>query len=597
MLEKYIQIDPNLSLSLQDQIKTGITHAITSGFLDRSVPITSSRKLATSLKVSRNTVLRVYEQLNAEGFFVSRERKGYYINPELNIKPKPLTTRDQQQTLPWNKYVKLTTLDSPPSPQELSEYPYRFIHGMVDETTFPVAEWRKCAIQSLNKINSKRWTSEFENYDELIEQIRTRVLPRRGIFAQHNQIMVTMGTQHSLNLISRLLTDQSTTVGIENPGYPEAVNQLSAKTDRIVPIDIDEQGAVINESLHSCDLVYVTPSNQFPTTVRMSKHRRQTLLQAAEEHDFLVIEDDFEHETNFIDEDIPALKGEIHSERIIYLSSFSSTIAPGLRLGFIVAAPQFIELAKRLQQRNHTCPPKNNCQTLALFLKLGYYDSLIHRLLTRYRSKWLTMEKALNFYFPQSGVASALSGTAFWIDYKPGFDANRLANVAQQHGILINSGEKYYFANAKRNGIRLSFNSIDESDIREGIKRLALLAQHIMPDDSLETVKGQRLKAEEVREVVDDYIICTTDCFNIPYKVTFQQDGRMHGMSNRPNDEDEGYWWLEEDTLCIQWKKWQFSDVRRQKLIRHNNTLYRFDENGLLVSKGTLLPKASIPSH
>lgn len=591
VLEKYIQVDPQLPLSLQDQIKTSITCAISSGFLDKSAPVTSSRKLAQSLKVSRNTVLRVYEQLNSEGFFVSKERKGYFINPELNITPAIPRPHFEKKKIDWGQYLKQRVEVEQVTCAELKDYPYRFISGMVDEATFPVADWRRCAIQSLNKVNSKRWTSEAEDFSELIEQIRTRVLPRRGIFVQSNQIMVTMGTQHSLSLISQLLVNQHTNVGIENPGYPEAVNQLGSRASKVNPINVDQSGAIVDQAMWESDIVYVTPSNQFPTTVRMSSQRRQQLMSAAEAHDFLVIEDDFEHETNYIESDIAALRGDYNSERIIYLSSFAPTIAPGLRIGFVVAAPELIEQAQRLQQKTHTCPPKNNCQTLALFLSLGYYDALLHRLLASYRSKWLTMEKALNFYFPQSGVFSAFSGTAFWIDYKPGFDASQLARMAKQHGILINSGEQYFFDRPKKNGIRLSFNSIDESNIREGLRQLSTLAQQIMPELILDDICGDRLSGMEIKNLLQRFNIHTTDCFSIPYEVNFQLDGRMHGKSNRPNDEDEGYWWIEDDCLCVQWKNWQFSEVRKQTLILQNDLIYRFDQDGLLVSKGILVRK------
>ncbi|MCK6264029.1 PLP-dependent aminotransferase family protein [Vibrio sp. ZSDE26] len=588
MLEKYIHIDPNHSLSLQDQIKTSITQAIVSGFLDRSVPVTSSRKLAMSLKVSRNTVLRVYDQLNEEGFFISKERKGYFINPDF-ILSLPKVSLSTSSEFNWDDYLKTDTVSYEQVAQQGGNYPYRFIHGMVDETIFPVAEWRKCAIQSLNKANSRQWTSTSDDYDDLIEQIRTRVLPRRGIFAKSEEIMVTMGSQQSLHLISRLLTSSDSTVGIENPGYPEAYAQFSAKQPKIVPLNIDSSGLVIDEKLAQCDVVYTTPSNQFPTTVRMPTERRKELIESAKENDFLIVEDDFEHEVNFIEEDILALKGEYATERVIYLSSFSSTIAPGLRIGFIVAAAPLIERAKLLQRKSHTYPPKNNCQTLALFISLGYYDALIQKLLKSFRSKWLTMEKALNYYFPQSGVIPSLAGTAFWVNYTEGFDAIKLARLAEDKGILINSGEQYYFIDHCINGFRLSFNSIDEVKIREGVRQLSLLAKQILPLERLEQSKGVHLKGKNIREVLTNHVLLTSDCFNIPYRITFQIDGRMHGISDRPNDVDEGYWWVEDDRLYYQWKTWQFADIRALSLVQDGQYLSRFDDDGYCVSRGKLL--------
>ncbi|MGF1721895.1 PLP-dependent aminotransferase family protein [Vibrio kyushuensis] len=589
MLEKYIHIDPNHTLSLQDQIKTGITQAIVSGFLDRSLPVTSSRKLAMSLKVSRNTVLRVYDQLSEEGFFISKERKGYFINPEF-ILSTPKITLSSTSEFNWDNYLKADDSNYERAAQQGGNYPYRFIHGMVDESIFPVAEWRKCAIQSLNKANSRQWTSTHDDYEELTEQIRTRVLPRRGIFAKSEEIMVTMGSQQSLHLISRLLTSGTSIVGIENPGYPEAYAQFSAKQPMILPLNIDEQGLVVDDNVAQCDIVYTTPSNQFPTTVRMSAERRKQLIKSAKEHDFLIVEDDFEHEVNFMEQDTLALKGEYSTERVIYLSSFSSTIAPGLRIGFIVAAAPLIERAKLLQRKSHTYPPKNNCQTLALFISLGYYDGLIQKLLKSLRSKWLTMEKALNYYFPQSGVIPSLAGTAFWINYTEGFDAIKLARLAEEKGILINSGEQYFFTNRCSNGFRLSFNSIDEVNIREGVRQLSLLAKQILPLERLENSKGLRLTGKGIRSVLTENLLLTSDCFNIPYRITFQIDGRMHGLSDRPNDIDEGYWWVEDDRLCYQWKTWQFADIRSLTLVQDGQYLSRFDADGYCVSRGKLVP-------
>lgn len=588
MLEKYIHIDTAHTLSLQDQIKIGITQAIASGFIDKQTPVTSSRKLAMSLNVSRNTVLRVYEQLNDDGFFISRERRGYFINPDIEFHSQTTKTKPNN-TLDWGRYLteKQEVFDLEPPISE--GYPYRFVHGMVDETTFPVAEWRRCSIQCLNKSNSKLWTSVNKDYDDLIEQIRTRVLPRRGIFAQADEIIVTQGSQQSLNLISQLLTTKNTVVGIENPGYPEAYHQLAANNAHMIPLDVDDNGLVVNSDLDDCNLVYTTPSNQFPTTVRMPTERRKALLDAAEQHDVIIIEDDFENEVNFLEADTLALKGEFNSERIIYLSSFSSTIAPGLRLGFMVASPPLIKSAMQLQRKNHSYPPQNNCKTLALFLSLGHYDSLLKKLVSKLRQKWLTMEKALNYYFPQSGAAPSLSGTAFWIDYKHGFDAHKLAELAEKQGILINSGEQYYFSRPSANCFRLSFNSIEETHIREGIRQLSILAKKILPISSVESTRGQRLKGDDIRSVLTQHTLLTSDCFKIPYTITFQADGRMFGVSDRPNDQDEGYWWVENDTLCFQWKEWQFADIRRHLLIKQGKILMRFDAEGNCVSTGVLL--------
>ncbi|WP_042480192.1 PLP-dependent aminotransferase family protein [Vibrio diazotrophicus] len=591
MLYQFIHIDSQDSRTLQDQIKSDIAKAIFAGFVPKQTSITSSRQLAEKLKVSRNTILRVYEQLAEEGVLIPIERKGYYVNPQLELNN---ASPDQQSaqpvsTLNWDDYLNSEQSLSDASVKDLSNYPYLFVNGMVDEDLFPVSEWRKCSIQSLNKSNHRSWTSNHNDYEELIEQIRTRVLTKRGIFVNKENIAITLGCQNSLYYLTRLLVSKQTSVGMENPGYPEALVQFQARRANVVPIDVDAKGLVIDSRLNNCNLVYTTPSNQFPTTVRMSPERRKALIDSANEHDFLIIEDDFEHDVNFIEDSCPPLRCEYPTERIIYISSFTSTIAPGLRIGFIVAASPLIDQIKALQVRTHSLPPKSNCQTLALFLSLGYYDMLTQKLLKRYREKWLTMEKAMNYYFPQSGVTPSLAGTAFWVDYKESFDATRFERLAEENGILINNGQKYYCCNHKNNSFRLSFQSIRTENIREGIAQLARIAKEVLPNISLAECSEPPLTEQQIRAMVTNKTLLSKDCFNIPYRITLQADGKMIGISDRPNDIDEGYWWVENDKFVYQWRNWQFSDIRHITIVYENNELKRFDEEGYFIGEVSII--------
>jgi GntR family transcriptional regulator / MocR family aminotransferase len=591
MLSRYIHLSAESSQTLQDQIKSSIAKAIFDGFVAKESSIISSRKLAETLKVSRNTVLRAYEQLTEEGILISLERKGYFVNPTLEIstKQKQPNTQAEQHKLDWNRYLISGSNGNNDIVTDLKNYRYLFVSGVVDDDLFPVSEWRKCSIQSLNRINHKTWTSNDYDYDELIEQIRTRVLTKRGIFVDRTNIALTLGCQNSLYYLSRLLVNSTTTVGIENPGYPEALHQFQARKANIIPIDVDRKGLVIDPRLERCQLVYTTPSNQFPTTVRLSQERRSQLVAMAKQHDFLIIEDDFEHDISFIDDTIPALRSQYPDERIIYISSFTSTIAPGLRIGFIVAPEPLIEQIKALQLRTHSAPPKNNCQTLALFLSLGYYDALTQKMLKRYREKWLTAEKALNYYFPQSGVIPSLAGTAFWVDYKLEFDAEKFQQLAAKQGILINDGSQYYFCDKRTNSFRLSFQSIRTEQIREGIAQLSKIAKEILPIESLSETEHFPLTSRAIRQLLTNQTVRTKDCFNIPYRITFQADGKMTGISERPNDIDEGYWWVENDKLHYQWRNWQFSDIRKIDLVLEGNVIKRFGEDGYSIGDAVLI--------
>jgi len=592
MLSHYIHINNNNDRTLQDQIKSSIAKAIFDGFIPKENSLISSRKLAQDLNVSRNTILRVYEQLTEDGILVSIERKGHFVNPNLEISVPKTANKSQSyihSSLDWSLYLNTEHTISAYVAQDLTHYKYLFVGGMVDDDLFPVIEWRKCSIQSLNKINHQSWTSNNSDYQDLIEQIRTRVLTKRGIFVNSDQIAITHGCQNSLYYLSKLLINDKTTVAIENPCYPEALHQFQARKAKIRPIDVDDQGMIVDNTLKGAQLLYTTPSNQFPTTVRLSSSRRKQLITSAEKNDFLIIEDDFEHDVNFMENTTSPLKGDYPSDRIIYISSFTSTIAPGLRIGYIVASPPLIAQIKQTQLRSHSLPPKNNCQTLALFLSLGYYDALMQKMLKRYREKWLTIEKAMNYYFPQSGVTPSLAGTAFWINYKQGFDSNKLEILAEQHGILINSGTQYYCDHNKNNSFRLSFQSIKNDNIREGIALLSKLAKKVMPIEQINECKSPPLNSCQIKTLLTDKTMLTKDCFNIPYFINFQPDGKMTGKSKRPNDNDEGYWWVENNTFLYQWRNWQFSETRRITIVMDNSQLKRFDEEGFYIGDAILL--------
>ncbi|MGO1298886.1 MAG: PLP-dependent aminotransferase family protein, partial [Vibrio sp.] len=554
----------------------------------------SSRRLAQQLNVSRNTILRVYEQLNEESILVSIERKGYFVNPSLDIPPASTShvtpiSPTPETAIAWSDFFNTDNALAPHTAKHFKHYNYQFVSGMVNTQLFPVAEWRKCSLQSLNRINHQLWTSKPNDNSELIEQIRTRVLTRRGIFVDSSHIAVTLGCQNSLYYLAKLLVSKNTTVAIENPGYPEAFHQFQAQQAHILPIDVDEHGLQVDERLNQCNMVYTTPSNQMPTTVRLAPERRQRLVAQAEQHNFLIIEDDFEHDISFLEYSSPALKSDYPSDRIIYISSFTSTIAPGLRIGYIVAAPPLIAQIKALQLRTHSCPPKNNCQTLALFISFGYYDALLEKIRKHYREKLLTIEKAMNYYFPQSGVTPSLAGTAFWVNYKAEFNAKQLEILAEQQGILIDNGAHYFFEHPKNNCFRLSFQSIETQHIRDGIRQLSKLAKQVMPIARIEECQAPHLTGSQIKALLLNRTLLSKDCFNIPYRISFLAGSKMTGVSDRPNDTDEGYWWVENDKFIYQWRNWQFSDIRYITIVVENGELKRFDEDGYFIGEAQFI--------
>ncbi|MFQ5545547.1 MAG: PLP-dependent aminotransferase family protein, partial [Acidiferrobacterales bacterium] len=357
MRDQLLHLPPDGSASLQAQIRELLVSAILDGHIPSGSALPSCRKLALQLGVARNTVVLAYQQLVDEGYLISRERSGYYVNKDILAGRVARTPRAQMHTATapdWSTRLKMrpSSQRNIVKPHDWQRYPYPFIYGQLDPALFPIADWRECAREALSVVAIRDWARDRIDSDDslLIEQIHTRLLPRRGVWASPDEILVTVGAQHALYLLATLLVTSGSTVGIEDPGYPDARNIFAVKTSRMVGLPVDEAGLIVDKNLDRCDYIYVTPSHQSPTTVTQSLQRRQSLLRHAMDRDFVVIEDDYECETNFVGDPTPALKSLDENNRVIYVGSVSKTLAPGLRLGYMVAPTELIREARALRR-------------------------------------------------------------------------------------------------------------------------------------------------------------------------------------------------------------------------------------------------------
>lgn len=483
MRDWLVQIQRSEQTSLQMQIREALVSAILENQLSRDEPVPSTRRMAKSLGVSRNTVVLAYQGLLDDGFLVARERSGYYVADKLLNNPEPRRAAKSEQPLPKTQLDWATRLKRHPASQEninkplnWQSYAYPFIYGQVDHTLFPVAEWRDCNRQALGRKWLGTWTNDSREHDDplLVEHIRRRILPRRGILADDSDILITLGAQNALYILTSLLVDGTTRVAMEEPGYPDVRNIFNLKTRNVMLVPVDRQGITLPPELASAQLIYTTPSHQFPTTATMPIERRKELLALAVQRGTIIVEDDYEFETNYVNEPCPALKSLDQTGNVIYVGSLSKTLFPGLRLGFMVGPKALIAEARALRRLMVRHAPNTNQRAAALFLSLGHHDTLVRRLHRAYRTRWEIMGSALEKYLPNSSDSPSFGGTSYWVRGPQGLDAEILAEKAATRGILIEPGRVTYgAANAPRNFFRLAFSSIDEKKIEPGIRLLA----------------------------------------------------------------------------------------------------------------------------
>lgn len=468
---------------LQLQIRQLICSAIEEGRLSLGVRMPSSRELATLLKVSRNTVVIAYEQLVDQNFLVSRERSGFYVaglpkhlGTQGDVRPAP----DEADAARWMARfaVKPSANRNIVKPLNWQDYPYPFIFGQFDPSLFPTNDWRESARAALSVPEINNWARDLIDEDDpaLIEQLRLQVLPRRGVRARSDEIMMTIGAQHALYLIARLFTKPDTKVGMEDPGYPDARNIFSMQTDKIVPLAVDGEGMVPDANFESCDIAYVTAGHQCPTTAVMPERRRLELLHKAQERDIVLIEDDYESELISEGASLPPLMSLDRNDRVLYVGSLSKALAPGLRLGYVVAPAPVIRELRALRRLMLRHPPLNNQRVAALFIGLGHYRSHLQRVSRVLLERARILDQLLPMYFGDCSFVRGVGSTSYWVTCPPGCDTTELAMAARAEGVVIEPGDVFSMTSgAHARCFRLGFSSIRNDRINPGLERLGRL--------------------------------------------------------------------------------------------------------------------------
>ena len=484
------------ALPLQARLRLAVVQAILDGRLSAGAPLPSSRELAVLLGMSRNTVTSAYQQLVDEGFLEARPRSGVFVAK--NARPLPATLAEPlvghsgavSQAPAWNERVLRSLVDQPTlsKPDQWRAYPYPFVYGHHDPQLFPTEDFRECCARSLARSQLAHWTPDLETDDvpDLVEQIRTRLLPKRGVFALPSEILVTLGAQHAYYLLAEALFDETTRVGLEEPGHPHARNSFSLRHPKWVEIAVDDEGLVV-DALPAVDYLFVTPSHQSPTTATLSLERRQWLLRKAELQDFVVIEDDYEAENLYEGEPMPALKSLDKTGRVIYVGSVSKSLSPALRLGYIVAPRALIKELRAIRHAMVRHPSAFLQHAYALFLSLGHHESHARRVNQAMQERLAAAAQALREHLPDFEFTVPQGGASIWVRAPQWADAGELALIARSHGVLIEAGD-VFFAKPPYPCpfFRLRLSSIAAAQIPAGVRALALAV------DELAQARGEK---------------------------------------------------------------------------------------------------------
>lgn len=600
MAEPLIHLEPESPLTLQSQIRQRVVEGIVSGVFPAGSRLPSTRHLAEQLGVSRNTVVLAYERLAGEGFIETRQRSGIYVRGNVlagrvsRAQDGPSSSEADSE---WRRKIRVPLQASPDFhvPRDWQLYPFPFIEGYFDASLYPTSEWREASRLAMGSRIVEDGVAHEGSADDpdLIEQIRTKMLPRRGINASPEEILITLGEQNGLYLLTRLLSDSNTTVAMEEPGDPRLRQLLRQSGAELIYQPVDAGGMRMDGELEQAQLVCVTPSHQVPTAVTMQQDRREALLALAARQDQLIIEDDIDTEHNFLGTPHAALRGMDRENRVIYVSGLPKMLSPGLRIGFIVAAPSLIREARKLRQMVTGRPSLLTQRTAAFFLSLGHYDATMARLHKVLGQRWDALRQALNHYHRDAEITlPTRGGTSLWIQAPAWMPVEDLVEAAARRGILIEPDLHYYGqVEGSRNFYRLGVTSLPESSIREGVNQLERLVrehaghrlEQLQPDDP------DILGPEQLVEALRGATIRYRTFYGDPCTIELRADGRMLGRAGHADEDlDEGRWWLEGDLYCRQWKRWSYGEVGRFQVTLSDRVIRWWRPGGRLVDSAII---------
>lgn len=470
-------LDRSADLPLQVQLRRQIIAAVTAGRFRAGEKLPSTRALADHLGVARVTVAQAFAELVSTDYLASRDRAGHFISGRierrLETEPAiPVAERFDWDTRLEHRFGRAQRLDRT---RDWRRYAYPFVYGQADPALVDHTAWRDCAMRTLGRREFAAVTGDLYDADdpELVDHIVRLILPRRGISASPAEILLTMGAQNALWLASQVLLRPGISCAIEDPSYPGQREILAASGARILPVPVDAHGLPPEHLPADVTAVFTTASHQCPTNSTMPLARRKALLTRAQTQGFAIIEDDYEFEMSFAGAPSPALKAIDRAGAVIYIGSFSKSVFPGLRLGYLVADPRFIAEARALRGMMLRHPPGHMQRTLAHFLSLGHYDAQANRMRRAYAQRRAIMLESIAHEGLRLAAPDATGGSSLWLATPPGVDAIELARNLKGRDVLIEPGAPFFADHVLGRGFfRLAYSSIAAERIPEGIRRI-----------------------------------------------------------------------------------------------------------------------------
>ncbi|MGA2341652.1 MAG: PLP-dependent aminotransferase family protein [Steroidobacteraceae bacterium] len=479
LLQLEIALPPRGSRSILASLHNQLRSAILDGRLKPGVRLPATRAWGPLYGVSRNTAVAAYDLLLSEGYVTARRGSGTVVARSL---PRPTEPRGpirhpgaRRRLNPYYLARPPLAASRAPSLKAGAPSPIAFQVGIPDLASFPFDAWRRLSNRTMRRFRSRPpLTADPQGEAPLRAAIAQHVSFARAVACNPEDIVVTAGAQQAFDLLARVLrTPGRTAVALENPGYPPLRAAFEAHGAEIAPVPVDAEGLIVDRIPARARLVCVTPSHQFPLGTAMSAQRRLALLELCQRRGAAIVEDDYDAEFRFVDRPLDALQTLDRAQCVFYVGTFSKSLLPDLRLGYIVAPPWALAAliaAKQLADGHSSVLAQS---TLALMISEGRLTRHVRSMQRLYRRRRDVLLEGLRaslhrWLEPLPSVAGLHVAARI-------VTAAREASViesAARRGLKVGGLARYYAGRPTLEGLVLGYGNADESAIREGLSRL-----------------------------------------------------------------------------------------------------------------------------
>jgi len=454
-----------------EQLARSLRQAIRSGQLQSGSKLPSTRMLSENLGLSRNTVLRAYEQLRIERLGVMREGSGTYVSEvpsAQGLVATPAHVPAQSAYASRMRDLPPVTLGSGPTGLR-----YDLQYGAPLLNTKLVSAWATALATAAATTNTGY--PHAQGLPELRDSIARFLATWRGVVADPRDIVVVSGTQQALSLVARVVLDVGAMAAMEDPYYELASHCLRAHGAQVVGVRTDDEGLVVDELPASARLVHVTPSHQFPSGRTMSLGRRRQLLDFAERNAGWIFEDDYDGELSYSAKPIPALRSLDCGDRVIYVGSFSKMMFPSLRLAYVVCPAGLRKDLMRAKMLEDLGCPAIEQAALHLLFKRGAFERHLSATVLELRRRRTALFAGLAQHAAGRIQADDSELGMHVVGWLPGADharLERLIALARRQGLGLHPVHPYYRTPPARLGLLLGFAGLFPNQIDEATKIL-----------------------------------------------------------------------------------------------------------------------------